>query len=83
MVTTPDGHSTLSVSTWSASPKPKFAGSSFWLAYPFPPAISRVCQSEVPSIVARSEILAPVAERLEACPTNLTSNQFAPLPRFR
>ena len=60
------------VSTFVALPRPKCAARG-WL-------ISRTCQKVFPQMVARTRILAPIAERLATVPTHLTSSQALLFP---
>src|SRR5258708_5549046 len=75
----PEGHSMRTVSAFVASPKTKRAPEG-WTQRPPPLFISRSCQNAFPPIVAWTRTLAPIAERLDAIPTNFTSSQALELP---
>src|SRR6059036_1661162 len=88
----PEGHSTRSVSTFVASPRPKWPTRPCQPLDELLPEISRICQvglgARLRLRTALTRTFAPIPERLEAVPTSLTLSQWFPLPllwynRFR
>src|SRR5471030_862266 len=78
--TMPEGHSTRTVSATVASPSPKCALSSFWLAYPAPVPTTLSCHIAFPPIVAWTCTLAPIADRFDEVPTQAKVSQLFELP---
>src|SRR5665213_2402911 len=80
--TAPEGHSMRRVSMLVALPRPKWA-SNGPAQKPSLVLISRSCQKVLPPMDALARTLAPMAERLETVPTNLTRSQALLFPLFR
>lgn len=71
------------VSTFVASPRPKWASRLFWEKAPTFPETCRSWQTSSPQIVALTRSLAPIADRLDAVPINRTSSHWLDPPRLR